>query len=111
MAMPNQMPSVSPMITSSELAGRLRANSAPRIIDVREPQEFTYEHIPGSENIPLSSFNSQFQSLTADEEIVLVCRSGNRSGMAQRFLLSQGYTRTRNLIDGMLGWQGPTKSL
>lgn len=107
MALPNRAPSVSPVITSDELSRRLSAKKAPRMIDVREPHEFASGHIPGAENIPLSRFTAEFSTLPKHEELVLVCRSGNRSGMAQQFLVRQGFTGTRNLIDGMLDWHGP----
>lgn len=110
MAVPLPNSAVSPVITADELAVRLRTGKAPRMIDVREPNEFAAERIPGAENIPLSRFTALFRSLPRNEELVLVCRSGNRSGMAQQFLQAQGYTGTRNLIDGMLGWDGPTAS-
>lgn len=109
MAMPNGTTKVSPLITTDELVRRVRTRTAPRIIDVREAHEFAGEHIPGAENLPLSRLTAAFRTLPKDEELVLVCRSGNRSGMAQQFLVAQGYSMTRNLVDGMLGWDGPVE--
>ncbi|HYG56530.1 MAG TPA: rhodanese-like domain-containing protein [Symbiobacteriaceae bacterium] len=110
MALPSSKDDISPDITPGELAQRLRVGKAPRMIDVREPHEFASGRIPGAESMPLSRFTMQFRSLPQQEELVLVCRSGSRSGLAQEFLQSQGYTKTRNLIDGMLGWNGPVTS-
>lgn len=107
MAMPNSLGGISPIIDASELVQRLGAGSAPRMIDVREPDEFAAGHIPGAENFPLSRFRAELERLGKDEELALVCRSGSRSGMAQQFLRAQGYTGTRNLIGGMLDWFGP----
>lgn len=107
MALPLGSAPISPFIETEELARRIREKSAPRIIDVREPNEFHSGHIPGAENLPLSRFVAEFRKLPRDVEVVLVCRSGNRSGMAQQFLRQQGYHNTRNFIDGMLGWNGP----
>lgn len=108
MAIPNwKTDGLSPIIDSTELAERLRSGAAPRIIDVREPDEFAAGHIPGAENFPLSRFTVEFRKLGKDEELALVCRSGNRSGMAQQFLRAQGYSGTRNLTGGMLDWYGP----
>lgn len=107
MALPLGSESVSPIIEADELARRVSTNTAPRMIDVREPNEFKAGHIPGAENLPLSRFVAEFRKLPRNQELVLVCRSGNRSGMAQQFLRQQGYQHTRNLVDGMLGWNGP----
>lgn len=109
MALPGQFGDELPFITAEELRQRVQQGTAPRIIDVREPFEFTEGHIPGAENFPLSSFMNTFRGLKKDEEIVLVCRSGNRSAMAQEFLARQGYSQVINMIEGMLGWFGPTE--
>ncbi|HEY3368853.1 MAG TPA: rhodanese-like domain-containing protein [Symbiobacteriaceae bacterium] len=106
MSIPDRVKAVSPVITSAELERRLRTGPAPRMVDVREVDEFVAGHIPGAVNLPLSCFQSLFRSLSPHEELVLVCRSGNRSGTAQQFLRTQGFTQTRNLVDGMLGWTG-----
>lgn len=98
-----------PTMRPDELADRLRSALAPRIIDVREPDEFATGHIPGAVNVPLSRFQALYPSLDRTAELVLVCRSGNRSGQAQRFLIQAGYSNTYNLVRGMLGWRGPTE--
>lgn len=92
---------------TAELEERLRAGTLPRIIDVREPGEFSSGHIPGAENIPLSRLPGQLHRLRRDEEIVLVCRSGNRSQLAQRLLYAAGFHGARNLTGGMQAWTGP----
>ncbi len=107
MALPHGVGAHAREITAEELAARLKAGASPRMIDVREPDEFAAAHIPGAENLPLSRLAERYRTLPRDEELILVCRSGNRSGMAQQFLEAQGYRNTRNLIDGMLGWHGP----
>lgn len=109
MAMPLSKGPVSLVVTASELESRLRTKTAPLLVDVREPAEYVEGHIPGSVSYPLSRFPAMFRDLDPNQEIILICRSGNRSGMAQRFLMAQGYTSTRNMIDGMLGWSGPVE--
>ncbi len=107
MALPNPEGVNSPLVTSAELEQRLQAGKAPMMIDVREVMEFDAGHIPGAVNMPLSRFQSLFPQIPKDQEVVLVCRSDNRSGMAQQFLRARGWNNTRNLVDGMMGWNGP----
>jgi len=109
MAASNPEGTVSPLISSSELESRLKTGNAPIMIDVREVEEFHAGHIPGSINMPLSSFQGLFPRIPQDQEVVLVCRSDNRSGMAQQFLRARGWSNTRNLVGGMLSWRGPVE--
>ncbi|MGI2115940.1 rhodanese-like domain-containing protein [Shewanella frigidimarina] len=68
------------------------------LIDVRTAEEFAAGHIDGAINIPFENIVSELskRSITKDTEIVLYCRSGNRSGMAQESLVKQGYSNTYN---------------
>jgi rhodanese-related sulfurtransferase len=91
------------------LAERLQAGDRPAIIDVREEEEFAAGHIPGAVNLPLSNFVNLYTQVPHDREVVLVCRSGGRSGRAFEFLQAQGWTLIRNMVGGMLAWQGPVE--
>lgn len=77
-----------------------------RIVDVREPHEFTGElgHVPGAELVPLALVPLKAPEWDRDKEIVLVCRSGGRSGSAARQLVGLGFTRVINLRGGMLAY-------
>ncbi|MGI2111376.1 rhodanese-like domain-containing protein [Shewanella frigidimarina] len=68
------------------------------LIDVRTAEEFAAGHIDGAINIPFENIVSELakRNITKDTEIVLYCRSGNRSGMAQESLVKQGYSNTYN---------------
>ncbi|MGI2001824.1 rhodanese-like domain-containing protein [Shewanella frigidimarina] len=68
------------------------------LIDVRTAEELAAGHIDGAINIPFENIVSELskRSITKDTEIVLYCRSGNRSGMAQESLVKQGYSNTYN---------------
>lgn len=70
------------------------------IIDVREPAEFKQGHVTGAINIPVTTMNgnSQLETVSKDAEIIVYCRSGARSQIAQQYLVSQGYT---NVINGV----------
>lgn len=94
-------------ITVEELKRRLDAGEKLNIIDVREPHEKADFDI-GGVLIPLG----QIQSMQIDEiedlkdkEVILYCRSGNRSGQACMFLDAMGFKNTRNLVGGILAWQ------
>lgn len=77
-----------------------------RIVDVREPHEYTGElgHVPGAELVPLATVPAEAAKWDRDKEIVLVCRSGGRSGNASRHLVQMGFTRVMNLRGGMLAY-------
>lgn len=68
-------------VTVSELAALLRAGDA-RVVDVREPEEFSAGHIPGAINMPLSQFRPSQLPDPGDKLIVLNCAAGRRSAMA-----------------------------
>jgi rhodanese-related sulfurtransferase len=75
------------------------------IIDVREAEEVAHGKIPGARHIPLGQLESRLNEIEKDKEHIIVCRSGNRSGMACEFLASQGYDVV-NMVGGMLEWTG-----
>lgn len=87
----------------------LNTAGAPRIIDVREEEEYTGElgHIPRSRLIPLKDLQYQIneQNIDKDDPIIVVCRSGVRSTTAAAMLTGMGYTRVSNLKGGMLAWK------
>lgn len=71
------------------------------IIDVRSNDEFAAGHVKGSLNIPLETIGAKSESLKKYKHIIVCCRSGNRSGMAQRTLRSKGF---KNITNGG-SWQ------
>ncbi len=75
------------------------------LIDVREPYEHEEFNV-GGQLIPLAKLPAQLDELTPykDQEIVLYCRSGNRSGIAKQLMERAGFTKVRNLLGGMLDW-------
>ena len=75
-------------------------------IDVREPWE-NAEFNLGAQLIPLGTLVNSVWELEAhkNDEIVVHCRSGARSGMAQAMLTGQGFTNVRNLTGGVMAWQ------
>lgn len=88
-----------------ELLARIDKGDSPRLIDVREDWEFQRGHIEGSELLPLSRFMDSYHQIPKDQELVIVCESGNRSGRAAQFLSGQGYGSVHNLVGGMSAWR------
>ncbi len=67
------------------------------VVDVRSPQEFESGHVQGALNIPLEQLPGRLQELQGVNQVVLYCRSGNRSAHARRILIDAGI---RNVTDG-----------
>lgn len=67
------------------------------LVDVRTPGEFSSGNVPGSVNIPLDKIQSQLSQFKNKKNIVVFCRSGNRSSQAQHILESYGL---QNVING-----------
>src|SRR5213594_1176422 len=91
-------------ITSVELKQRLDRGDALRIVDVREPNEYQINRIPGSVLIPLGDVPKRQNELDPNDEIVVHCKMGGRSAKAADFLRSVGFKRVLNLKGGILDW-------
>ena len=94
-------------ISVEELKVRMDAGEKLNILDVREPYENAAFNIGGI-LIPLGNIQTmQFDEIEEwrNEEVIVYCRSGNRSGQACMFLEGAGFTNVKNLTGGMLAWQ------
>jgi phage shock protein E len=86
-----------------EEARKLVAGGA-RLLDVRTSREFAAGHLPGAVNIPLGDLERRMHSLgPKDRPIVAYCQSGQRSGLAKRQLMANGFTAVHNL-GAMSSW-------
>ena len=92
-------------ITSKELHERTANGEKLNIIDVREEWEFEEKNI-GAVLIPLASLPDRLSEIEKfkEQELIIHCKSGARSGKAKQFLEAQGYTKVRNLLGGILGY-------
>jgi rhodanese-related sulfurtransferase len=97
-------------ITSTELRRLIESSKSPRVVDVRTPAEFETAHIAGSVNVPLDLLHQHgaeiAERLGLDDDVVLVCRSGQRSAKAQALLQDAGLTSGRVLERGIADWEG-----
>ena len=91
-------------ITPEEVTQRQAAGEKLFILDVREPGEYAEGHIAGSTLIPLGQLAQRTAKLPHDRPIVVVCRSGNRSGVGQTVLERAGFENVLNMRGGMIGW-------
>ncbi len=96
----NEVPVISPV----ELRSELDAGVDLLLVDVREPDELEISVLPNVVHIPMDDLASRFEEIPKDANIVMICRTGNRSGKTTDFLLQQGYTNVRNLATGMNGY-------
>lgn len=95
--------------TNDELQKRLAANDKVIVLDVREPAEYVFGHIPGAKSIPIGELEEHVKELNPDDEILIICRTGNRSDLACRTLAEKGFRKVINVIPGMSGWTGPVE--
>jgi rhodanese-related sulfurtransferase len=74
------------------------------LIDVREPDEWDAGHAPDAHHIPMMEVPARVAEIPADADVVVVCRSGGRSGQVVGYLMNQGWDNLRNLDGGMRAW-------
>jgi rhodanese-related sulfurtransferase len=94
-------------ITADEVKFRLDSGEKLNLLDVREPHENAEFNI-GGQLLPLGKVQiMQIEDIEAlkNEEVIVYCRSGNRSGQAALMLETFGFTDVKNLTGGMLAWK------
>jgi rhodanese-related sulfurtransferase len=93
-------------ITAEEVKTRLDNGETLNLVDVREPHEHAEFNIGGI-LLPLGKIQTmqvdELENLK-EEEVIVYCRSGNRSGQAALTLDMLGFKNTKNLTGGMMGW-------
>lgn len=97
-------PTMTEDITPLELHARIEAGDRPRLVDVREQWEWDQAHLEGAEHVPMGQMQGAMDKLDPEQELVVYCRSGARSGRVAAWLRSQGFQRVRNLTGGILRW-------
>lgn len=75
------------------------------LLDVRTRGEFKNGHVAGASNMPLDQIEANLENIPHDKTVVVMCRTGNRSGMACRKLANAGYDNVVNLKGGIMAWQ------
>lgn len=104
-----------------DLTGKRENESSPLLLDIREPQEFETLHIPGSINVPRGileaacdwDYDDTVPELAGsrEREIVVICRSGNRSVLAAHTMQRMGFSKVVSLKTGVRGWNDAEQPL
>ena len=97
-----------------DLEEMLKKDEKPLLIDVREPKEFEAMHIYNSINVPRGiletsceyDFDETIPELVEarQKDVVIICRSGNRSIFAADIMQQMGYKKVVSLKTGLRGW-------
>ena len=74
------------------------------VLDVRTQDEWNQYHAPNTILIPLDQLQARMGEVPRDKEIVVICRSGNRSQEGRDILLSAGFTRVASMTGGLKEW-------
>ena len=74
-------------------------------MDVRTQEEWDEYHAPNTTLIPLDQLEQRVNELPKDQEIVVVCRSGNRSQTGRDILLNAGFEQVTSMAGGLSSWR------
>lgn len=75
------------------------------LVDVREPEEYAYGHVPGAVNIPQAELASRLDEVARDRPVQMICQVGQRSQRAAEFLRQCGFARVTIVAGGIRAWQ------
>ncbi|WP_054949271.1 sulfurtransferase TusA family protein [Numidum massiliense] len=98
------------VVALDQLQEKVAAGEKLTIIDVREQAEYAFGHIPGAKNIPLGELEERLSEIDRNDDIYVICRSGNRSDLAVHTMKQAGLTKVKNVVPGMNTWTGPTET-
>ena len=87
--------SEAPSITPAELHARQKSETAPVVIDVRTPAEYSSGHIPGAVNIPFDQVAQRIAEVDASNGVALYCMMGPRARKGESALLAAGHIPAR----------------
>lgn len=94
------------VVSNEELDQNLGGDGSIVVLDVRESEEFVFNHIPDAISIPLGELDERMGELPLEKEIYVVCRTGNRSDFAAQKLAEKGFSKVFNVVPGMSEWSG-----
>lgn len=92
-------------VSHEQLEEMLNGGESFILLDVREPAEFVFQHIPGAISVPLDDLESTLSELDPQATYYVICRTGTRSDLACQMLVENGYANVRNVLPGMANWR------
>jgi rhodanese-related sulfurtransferase/TusA-related sulfurtransferase len=98
------------VISNEELEKKLQSDEKVIVLDVREEAEYTFHHITNAISIPLGELEERLSELNKEDEIYVICRTGNRSDLAAQKMVANGFNKVVNVVPGMSQWSGETTS-
>jgi rhodanese-related sulfurtransferase len=88
-------------LTPEQLRDLIAQNRSPRLIDLRNPEEFAFFRLPGAERHSDGQIAEWSKTLDPDEEILIYCHHGIRSLHAVMYLAAKGFKRVMHLRGGL----------
>lgn len=92
---------------ASKEAAELIRNITPLVLDVRTPGEYSRGHLKDSVLIPVQQLQARWQEIAGykNKDVMIYCATGNRSTVAAKILIDNGFKRIFNLRQGISGWE------
>jgi adenylyltransferase/sulfurtransferase len=100
----DSMTDMKPEMTVQEVKAHLDAGDPLVLVDVREPYELLISHLDNALTIPMSEMDQRLGEISRDKPVVVICRSGVRSGQVVEHLRKAGYSNVTNMVGGINQW-------
>jgi rhodanese-related sulfurtransferase/rubrerythrin len=97
-----------PEISPDEVRAYVKANPADsfNLLDVRQPEEYTEDHLPGARLIPVGELQDRLGEIDRSKPTIVYCRAGVRGSSGASILIGAGFEDVRNMTGGVLAWRG-----
>lgn len=92
-------------VTVEQAYELVEGDRPPVVLDVRNDWEFDDGHLTGAINIPVNNLEGRLEELDREDEILVYCRTGNRSTRAAQILHENGFEKIYHMVDGIEGWK------
>jgi rhodanese-related sulfurtransferase len=91
-------------LSPAEALAAIEGDAPPQVLDVRTADEFAQGHVPGARLIPHDELEARLAELDPQRPVLVYCRSGRRSTIAEELLLANGF-QVRQIDGSWLRWQ------